>query len=69
MLADGSDRNDCSDSAGAAHRGFCGDAFVRRPRPYDRMTEEIATDVYDIAVAERNGARYRVLLFDGKPRR
>ena len=30
------------------------------------MIEEIATDVYDITVAERNGARYRVLLFDGE---
>ena len=30
------------------------------------MIEEIATDVYDITVAERNGGRYRVFLFDGE---
>jgi glyoxylase-like metal-dependent hydrolase (beta-lactamase superfamily II) len=30
------------------------------------MVAEIATDVYDITVAERNGARYRVFLFDGE---
>ena len=30
------------------------------------MIEELATDVYDITIAERNGARYRVYLFDGE---
>ena len=30
------------------------------------MIAEIAADVYDITVAERNGGRYRVFLFDGE---
>jgi hypothetical protein len=30
------------------------------------MIEEIATDVYDITVAKRTGARYRVFLFEGE---
>ncbi|WP_313696318.1 MBL fold metallo-hydrolase [Halorarum halobium] len=30
------------------------------------MTDEIAPDVYDLTVAELNGGRYRVFLFDGE---
>ena len=30
------------------------------------MHEEITTDVYDLTVSERNGARYRVFLFGGE---
>ncbi|WP_193570296.1 MULTISPECIES: MBL fold metallo-hydrolase [Halorussus] len=30
------------------------------------MIDEIATDVYDLTLAERNGGRYRAFLFDGE---
>lgn len=30
------------------------------------MIDEIATDVYDLTIAELNGGRYRVFLFDGE---